>query len=128
MVSKSIKQITIVLALVGLFTNTFAYIDAYGLTVSRVNMVSDPNFHGMAGYGVTGNVCWIDLPAGSYSVHNGEAGNVDRKLIIDGEDNNVKKTWIAMLVTARSTGQRISFHAVDIGGGNMRLYYLALQD
>jgi hypothetical protein len=118
------------------FMNVYAYSYCTNVPVKSVESANSPGFHNMSELGVVGTFLFVRLDTSNCKDSQGKpfAGTVF--LVIDDLDNptspnNLKKSWVSMLMTAVAAGKSVNFHASNLGINSrnmqaLRPYYLAL--
>ena len=112
------------LSILALFILSFsanAYVGCTNVAVGSVQSSSGPGFHGMSNGGATGSMIFLSVDTTKCTTSNNEDLSNGAFLVIDnyGDVNNeLRAYWASMLLTAKASGNTITFHAHSGGGNN----------
>lgn len=99
--------------------SAFGYVACNDVPVNKVETASSAGFHSLSDGSATGAVLFLRIPATYCAAYSGEELYSEVFLVIDDYDNagSLKKYWASFLLTAKTTGKTIGFHAY-YGGTN----------
>ena len=126
-----INVITIMLISI---SNVYAHVACSGVPVSSISTVNTPSFHKFNEVGVTGTVVFMSVTSGLCTDSTGDPLASNVFMVIDDYDggSSLKSLWSSTLLTAKATGQKIDFHAANLGVNTnsfqvLRPYYISIK-